>query len=480
MSETFYWHDYETWGEDPRLDRPCQFAGLRTDADLNEVGDPLVLFCRPSDDLLPHPDACLVTGLTPQRVARKGVIEAEFARAIHAELSRPGTCGVGYNSLRFDDEVTRHLFYRNFFDPYAREWRDGNSRWDLIDVLRLAHALRPEGIEWPYDDQGTPSFRLEQLTAANGIPHDQAHDALADVRATIALARRLREAQPRLFDYALTLRDRRRVRALLDRRRPVLHVSARFPAALGCIAPILPVAAHPTNANGVICFDLRADPAQLLDLSVDELRHRLFTPSEALPAGIERVPLKTVHVNRVPMLAPLATLTPQGAERWRIDPDRVARHAQWILNASAAIERQVREVHLRPRPVEADPDDPELSLYSGSFISDADRRACDQVVRSNPAELASAPPRFHDPRLGVLLLRYRARNWPETLSPEERADWDADRLKRLTDPRGAFGLQTQESMRQLAYLTEVHGDDPAKRSILDDLKDWASQVLDAG
>jgi Exodeoxyribonuclease I subunit C (EC 3.1.11.1) len=477
MPETFYWHDYETWGADPRRDRPCQFAGIRTDADLNEIGDPLILFCRPSEDVLPHPEACLATGLTPQRVARAGLIEAEFARAIHAELSRPGTCGVGYNSLRFDDEVTRHLFYRNFLDPYAREWRCGNSRWDLIDVLRLAHALRPAGIEWPRSDEGTTSFRLEHLTEANGIPHGQVHDALADVRATIALARRLRAAQPRLFSYALSLRDKRRVRALLDERRPLLHVSARFAAALGCIAPIIPVAAHPTNGNGVICFDLRADPAQLLDLSVDEIRHRLFTPSEDLPAGVERVPLKTVHVNHAPMLAPLATLTPQSAECWQIDPDRVVWYARWIANLAGEIEQRVREVHQRPPPAEIDP---ELMLYSGGFLSDADRRACDQVLRSNPTQLATAPPSFSDPRLGTLLFRYRARNWPETLSPQEREDWDAYRLARLTDPEGGSSLQIHEYEARRAELAEIHAEDPAKLAILDALGDWAEQVLDAG
>jgi exodeoxyribonuclease I len=477
MSDTFYWHDYETWGADPRRDRPCQFAGLRTDADLNEIGDPLVLFCRPTDDLLPHPEACLVTGLTPQRVTGEGLIEAEFARAIHAELSRPGTCGTGYNSLRFDDEVTRHLFYRNFLDPYAREWRAGNSRWDLIDVLRLAHALRPEGLEWPCNDEGTTSFRLEHLTAANGIAHGQAHDALADVRATVELARRLRGAQPRLFGYALSLRDKRRVRALLDERRPLLHVSARFPAMLGCMAPVFPVAAHPTNSNGVICFDLRADPSQLLDLSVEEIRRRLFTPTEEQPEGLERVPLKTVHANHVPMLAPLATLTPERAERWRIDPARVAHHAQWIADASIEIEWRVREVHQRPPPVETDP---ELMLYSGGFLSDADRRACDQVVRSTPTELATAPPHFTDPRLSTLLFRYRARNWPETLSPEEREDWEAYRFTRLTDPQGGASLQIEDYEVRLAELAEIHDDDPARLAILEALGDWAEQVLDAG
>lgn len=107
MSTTLYWHDYETSGTDPRRDRPMQFAGLRTDEDLNVVGEPLSLYCRLADDVLPQPDACLVTGLTPARVNREGVAEAEFIGRIVAELGRPGTCGVGYNSLRFDDEVTR-------------------------------------------------------------------------------------------------------------------------------------------------------------------------------------------------------------------------------------------------------------------------------------------------------------------------------------------------------------------------------------
>jgi exodeoxyribonuclease-1 len=237
LPDTFYWHDYETWGSTPAVDRPCQFAGLRTDAELNEVGEPLVLFARPADDLLPQPDACLVTKLTPQRAARDGLPEAEFARAIQRELAVPGTCGVGYNSLRFDDEVTRYLFYRNLLPPYAHAHQNGNSRWDLIDVLRLAHALRPAGLQWPQREPGITSFKLEDLTAANDVAHTGAHDALADVRATIAMARLLKSAQPRLFDYALTLRSRQVVEDLIGRGEPLLHVSQRIPAAQGCIAP---------------------------------------------------------------------------------------------------------------------------------------------------------------------------------------------------------------------------------------------------
>jgi exodeoxyribonuclease-1 len=161
---SFYWHDYETFGADPSRDRPVQFAGLRTDAELNVVGESLVIYSRPADDYLPHPQACLVTGISPQLALQQGVPEAEFIRQIHEELALPGTCGVGYNSLRFDDEVTRYTLYRNFYDPYAREWQNGNSRWDIIDMVRATCALRPEGIEWPLREDGLPSFRLEDLT----------------------------------------------------------------------------------------------------------------------------------------------------------------------------------------------------------------------------------------------------------------------------------------------------------------------------
>ena len=129
---TFLWHDYETFGAVPRRDRPAQFAAIRTDADLNEIGEPMMLYCQPALDVLPEPESCLITGITPQECLAKGVPEHEFARRINDALAEPGTIGVGYNSIRFDDEVTRHLLWRNLRDPYAREWQNGCGRWDLL------------------------------------------------------------------------------------------------------------------------------------------------------------------------------------------------------------------------------------------------------------------------------------------------------------------------------------------------------------
>ena len=469
---SFYWHDYETWGANPRVDRAAQFAGLRTDLDFNPLGPPLVLYCRPADDVLPHPDACLITGLTPQRAQADGVIEAEFFAAIHEQLAQPGTCALGYNTLRFDDEVTRHGLYRNFHDPYAREWQGGNSRWDLIDVVRLTRALRPEGIEWPQRDDGETSFRLEHLTAANGIAHGNAHDALADVRATIALAKLVRERQPRLYEFAFGHRDKASAGRLLDlrAREPVLHVSSRYPARHGCLAVVVPLAQHPTQKNGVVVYDLRHDPTPLLSLDADAVRRLVYTATEDLEEGESRIPLKVVHLNKCPVLAPLATLTAEAAERWAIDLEQSRRHREALLAARDLPAKLAEVFGENPYGPASDPD---VALYDG-FISEEDRRRCEQVRRTPPERLAHLDARFTDPRLGELYFRYRARNWPQTLSALERARWDAWRHARVRDP--ASGLTLAEYRKQVARLAIDATLTAEQRAVVSALADWPGEI----
>ena len=210
MGQSLFWHDYETSGVNPSLDQPLQFAGIRTNESLEIIDDPVLIYCKPHLDIIPSPVACLVTKISPQIADREGLKEPEFIKKIFNEMIKPGTCTVGYNSIKFDDEFTRFTLYRNFFDPYEREWKNGNTRWDIINMMRLARALRPEGIEWPNHDDGKPSFKLEDLTRANGIEHSGAHDALADVYATIELAKLVRLKQPRLFHYIYRIRKKKR------------------------------------------------------------------------------------------------------------------------------------------------------------------------------------------------------------------------------------------------------------------------------
>jgi exodeoxyribonuclease-1 len=477
-SVTLYWHDYETFGADPRRDRPCQFAGLRTDLEFNPIGDPLVEYCRPADDVLPAPEACLITGITPRKALAEGLPEARFIGRIHAELSRPGTCGLGYNTLRFDDEMTRHTLYRNLFDAYEREWRNGNSRWDIIDMVRATAALRPNGIHWATDDNGKPSFRLERLTAANGIAHQGAHDALADVRATIELARLIRSRQPRLFDFLWNHRDKRSAFQLLKlgSYEPVLHVSEKFSAERHCLALVVALARHPTNQNGIVVYDLAADPSPLLELNAEEIRRRLYTRASELPEGTERIPLKTVHLNRSPVLAPVATLRPADAERLGLDAGRCRAHLA-PLQAAADLADKLAEVFSAPPPEPPDGRDPDLMLYSGGFFSDNDRRTMARIREMSPTQLAAIEPNFDDPRLPEMLFRYRARNFPESLNANERERWQRQRLRRLTEPGAGATIvltQYQETVERLLATPDLAERD---RAILSDLQAYGREIV---
>ncbi|WP_309045365.1 exodeoxyribonuclease I [Marinobacter sediminicola] len=477
MIRSFYWHDYETFGVDPVHDRPSQFAGVRTDADLNIIEDPLVIYCKPTDDYLPSPQACLITGITPQKAMEEGFPETEFISQINEAFSQPGTCVVGYNSLRFDDEVTRHTLYRNLQDPYAREWQNGNSRWDIIDMVRLTYALRPDGINWPRKEDGSPSFKLEELTVANGIAHEAAHDAMSDVEATLAVARLIREKQPKLFDYVLNNKDKHSARAMLDTAtmKPVLHISAKYPATRGCCAMVAPVADHPSNKNLVIVYDLREDPNELINATPEQIRERVFT-SQAELGEQKRFPLKGVQLNKCPVLAPanmLTTLSQERLQELELDGDTLRANLA-LLRKAPGLAQRVAEAFDQPH--QSDLTDPDEQLYAGGFISPADRSELNRVLQTPPALLVEESFNFKDERLQELLFRYRARNYPDSLTSEEAERWEQFRTQRLMAPKKgwlsleAFGLELQ----RLASDPELT---PQKQQVLEDLHLYGESLI---
>jgi exodeoxyribonuclease-1 len=465
---TLLWHDYETWGIDPRQGRPAQFAAVRTNCALEEVGAPLTLWCRLSGDVLPDPNAVMLTGISPQEAAAKGINEAAFFSRINAELSLPETCGVGYNSLRFDDEVTRFGFYRNFIDPYAREWQNGCCRWDIIDLMRTAHALRPEGISWPTQNDGSTSFRLDLLAAANGITHD-AHEALSDVRATLALARLIRQLQPRLYDYCFNLRQKNEAAKLLNlsKREIILHVSGMYPATKGCIAPVMPLLQHPRNKSEIIVYDLRQSPQMLLSMTPKEMEENLYARSEEMPEGFDRIALKGVHINKSPVLAPISTLSAEMAAKWRIDWQQVEQHRQQLLADTTLTHRLAALYQQRS---DTPPPDADTALYEG-LISDSDRRLCNELLAKKPAQLAAWEPPFADERLNTLYFRYRARNWPESLNAKEQEQWRHFCEARLLE--GQFGNElTVASYRQILEELVSSGAAEQQPELFKQLVEW--------
>ena len=429
---SFYWHDYETFGINPAKDRPSQFAGVRTDGDFNIIEEPLTLYCKVANDYLPSPEAILVTGITPQLANLKGLPETEFMGKIQQAFSKENTCVVGYNSLRFDDEVSRHGFYRNFIDPYAREWQNGNSRWDLIDLVRACYALRPDGIIWPLKEDGTPSFKLEELTQANGLSHEKAHDAMSDVYATIAMAKLIKEKHPKLFNYYLTLRRKQQVSKHIDvlNMTPLVHITGKVRAQNGCMTLIAPLAHNPDNKNAIICVNLGMDVSPLIELDADAIRERMYTPRADLANDELPIPLKQIHINKCPFIAPVNTLTDDNAKHLNFDK-AFAREQYKLLRQHANIRQKLITVF--ESNYDAETSDPDLMLYSGGFFSSADKAKMDIIRHTKPQNLAALELQFDDPRLPEMLFRYRGRNYQETLNDSEIQRWKTFCQERLND-----------------------------------------------
>ena len=471
---SFYWHDYETWGANPRVDRASQFAGIRTDNNLNIIGEPLMIYSQPTADFLPNPEAVLITGITPQQALSEGKTEAEFFRQIHTEFSKPGTCIVGYNSIRFDDEVTRFGFYRNFIDPYAYSWQNSNSRWDVLDLMRLTHALRPEGINWPLNDDGVVSFKLTDLTAANNIEQIGAHDALVDVKATIAIAKLVKQQQPRLFDFYFNLRNKQQVADVINlSESPILlHVSGMFPASEGCLAPIVPLLAHPNNSNEIICYNLRFNPEQFLLLSAEQIQRKLYMKTLDLAEGEKRIPLKGVHLNKSPAVAPINTLTAEQANKWLINWDEINRHYEMLMADPELITR-LKQVYSQKR--EFEDSDADSALYEG-FISRDDRLRCNQLLAASPEDLVNwTPEEFKDSRLQTLLFRYRARNYPQTLTDDESQRWMRFCQSRLIDGDFGAGLTLEQFQQQLLTLAQTE-QGQREQKLLNQLSLWVQSM----
>ena len=467
MTETLYWYDLETTGIDSILDRPLQFAGVRTDLDLNEIKPPQNFLGRPGTDVLPQPEALLVTGISLVEIQEKGLSERTFTEKVLEQFNQPQSCVAGFNSIRFDDEFTRQMLYRNFHDPYAREWRNGNSRWDVIDLFRAAYALRPGGFNWPKKDNGLPSFKLEDMAHANGLAHIDAHDALADVRATIEITKRLRAAQPKLYDFMFQLRGKKAVLQQLYPlgKNPIVHVSSMYPASRGCTALVMPICQHPGNSNGIICFDLSQSPEALISASAAELARLVFTPNDQLEENEQRIALKTIHINRCPFVAPLATLNDESAGRLGIDRSQSESRANQLMGVAGLVEK-IQEVYGGNHY--ADSEDPDFQLYQGGFFSDADRNTMSELLAVPPEQLGSFKGRFQDDRLDEMLFRFRGRNHPELLNETELIQWRAFCAEKWSGGQAIDELELRVNKLE-------QGLEDAAKTVLAELRDYLDE-----
>ena len=467
MAQTFFFYDLETSGLNPWQDRIMQFAGQRTDMNLEPIGEPYNLLVTLNDDTLPSPDALMVTGITPQKTVEEGYTEAQFARMLSEEIFTPDTIAVGFNNIRFDDEFIRHLLWRNFHDPYEWSWKDGRSRWDLLDVVRLTRALRPEGIKWPLDAKGEPSNRLELITSANGIAHENAHDALADVTALIAVTKLIKQKQPQLYDYLLKMRDKKVVQQLVnvDDKKPFVYASGRYDKEFAKTTVAFPLT---TSRNGgVVVYDLRYDPTPFVGLSEEKLAAKIFASWEERQAeNFVKLPVKELQYNRCPAAAPLGVLEQgDGWQKISLDLKTVQKHQNILLDNPDFAEK-LRTI-FENKPAFKKMPDPEAQLYDG-FLNDRDRLRVEAVRNADERELADFHPDFQDERLAPLLLHYKARNFPRSLSEDDLAQWETWRAQHLQ-------AQLPQFMASLQRLASMATDE--QQFILQELQLWAEAVL---
>ncbi|MDC0390698.1 exodeoxyribonuclease I [Candidatus Thioglobus sp.] len=470
--KTFYWYDFETFGISPKIDRISQFAGIRTDENLNII-DEHMLYCKPTHDCLPSPEACAVTGISPQLCEQKGMIEHEFIKKIHEQISTPNTCTAGYNSIRFDDEFTRYALYRNFLDPYAWHWQNGNTRWDILDVVRMCYALKKDAsLNWVYDDSGKPIFKLDRLSPANGIEHSNAHDALADVRATIAIAKIIKESQPQLFDYAFKLREKKFVESKINLCEPMLHTSGMYPAQKSCTRLSVALAYHPEYKDRVIVFNLDQDPSILLELSVDELKVLMFTKQSELPENVERLQIKDLIFNKSPMFVPnIYKIEPKVIEQLQIDMGTCLKHLDFIKNNQLAIEKVIQNLYKNDQGFEQS-NDADQSLYGG-FMDNADKRIADQIQMLNIEDLKGFHPKFKDDKLSNLLIHFKARNYPESLTEDEAENWFETIQGRVQTGENGY-LSVDDYLQRIHVMREQH---PQKETLWRQLESYGESFF---
>ncbi|MFZ1257846.1 MAG: exodeoxyribonuclease I [Candidatus Saccharimonas sp.] len=465
--KTFFFYDLETSGLNPRTDRIMQFAGIRTDEQWQQVGEPINVLVALTDDILPSPDALVVTGISPQKTIDEGYSEAQFAKLLMTEVFTPDTTIVGYNNIRFDDEFIRHLLWRNFYDPYEWAWREGRSRWDMLDVVRMTRALRPDGITWPTTPEGKPSNKLERLSAENGIVHTTAHDALSDVEALIGVTKLLQQKQPQLFDYLFSMRHKKAVQQLvnLENKQPFVYTSGRYGGAHHSTTVAFPLTSG-KNGN-VVVYDLRTDPTPFLGLTETQLASTLHaTWEQRQQPDYVAVPVKELQYNRAPAVAPLGVLSKgDGWQRIELDEAVIRRH-QTLLLAQPGFAETIRSVY-EARPEYAPATDPEAQLYDG-FLLDRDKLRVEAVRNASEQALADFHPEFVDERLTPLLLHYKARNFRRCLTEAEQHAWENWREARIAAQLPGFMTALQRLMADT---------NPGTQFMVQELQLWAESVI---
>ena len=437
---TILWYDLETFGLNPRYDRIAQAAAIRTDMDLNPIGEPIVLYAKLSQDYLPTPSSCLITGITPQEVNEKGICEAEFIKKLRAEFMMPGTIAAGYNSIGFDDEVIRNTLYRNLYDPYEREYRNGCSRWDIINLVRATRDLRPEGLVFTTlnEETGAPSFKLTDLTAENNI-----EQAVFWAPPSSGYAKGALRAPLTCYRLADKF-SRSGIRSI-------------FVSEKGNTHPLLPLFYEAEKSSALYCFDLTRDIP------------------ESAAGGYQETGIVRLMINRCPFVAPISVLDSESEKRLGFTKEEIRRKAAKAIVAPVLSRKSILEAREERTDIDTDPD---LTIYQ-SFPSDHDKGVMESIRAMKPEDrLRKGEHLFDNDKYHKLLWRQVARNWPEALSEKDKASWKNFSALRLINPPAEGALSYEHYMRTVDELLQSLDTTGKEKEILMKLKEYGQKLYD--
>lgn len=491
--KTFLFHDYETFGIDPRRDRASQFASIRTDEDFNIVEEPIMIYTKMQEDTLPSPIACMVTKITPSEVNEKGISEIDFIKRINKEMSVPNTCSLGYNTIQFDDEVTRNTLYRNLLDPYEREYRNGCTRWDIIDLVRMTVALYPETLKLGVRDN-KPSYRLEELSKVNGIIHEAAHDALSDVHATIGIAKIIKDKNPDLFNILYEKRNKTAIQNSIDTGLPILIASSFFGLDKKYVDFIYPITMNPNNKNEYFCIKLSKtvdEISQLVNNSADFTKDLLYSSNdELLEKGIKRPGLHVLRVNKCPVLLTSDELKSLFDDESRmelyknlnLDMKQIIDSYKYVKENKANIRNILLKVYA---PMEYDKlIDPDIRIYDG-FADNKDKKMFyffHQDLEKGGA-IRHLDKNFIDPRYPEMIFRIIARNRPdifEKLDQSYKDKWHKHCYERLNNKiNDSVSYSFVEFFADIEILkVDERYQDESYQLVLSELYDYGMKLKD--
>ena len=381
----YVFYDTETTGIETAFDQILQFAAIKTDDEFVEL-DRFDIRCRLLPHVVPSPGALRVTKVTPAMLTDPSLpSHFEAISQIRAKLLdwSPATF-IGYNSIAFDEDLLRQAFFQNLHPAYLTN-TGGNSRADIMRVSHAVHTYSPNSISVPMNDNGKQTFRLDQLAPANGYSHDQAHEAMADVEATIHMARLARDRAPEIWQAMERSVTKNAVKQHVTGERMLSLTEYHFGRAYSWLVTYC--GENPEYEGQLAVFDLYQDPDEFRHLSVERMVSVLNTNPKVI---------RSLRANAQPILMP-ADAAPEGTKALQISPEERQHRVDFIREDTEFQARVGQALALRFADQEPSPH-VEKRIYDG-FPGREDQSLMEQFHRVDWAERAAIAERIEDPRI---------------------------------------------------------------------------------